>query len=62
MKCMDRPSVTEMDRGDVYEMDRQTNCQKKNENATSMSSYESEVKNTQNFHNFYGFMICLDIF
>ena len=25
---MDRPSVTEMDRGGVYEMHRQTKCQK----------------------------------
>ena len=25
----DRPSVTETDRGGVYEMDRQTNCPKK---------------------------------
>ena len=35
MKWMDRPSVTEMDRGGVYEMDRQTKCQK-NGNATDM--------------------------
>ena len=28
MKWMDRLSVTEMDRGGVYEMDRQTKCQK----------------------------------
>ena len=35
MKWMDRPSVTEMDTGGVYEMDRQTKCQK-NENATDI--------------------------
>ena len=29
MKLMDRPTVTEMDRGGVYEMDRQTNLPKK---------------------------------
>ena len=28
MEWMDIPSVTEMDRGGVYEMDRQTKCQK----------------------------------
>ena len=28
MKRMDRPSAIEMDRGGVYEMDRQTKCQK----------------------------------
>ena len=28
MKCMDIPSATEMDRGSVYEMDRQTKCHK----------------------------------
>ena len=28
LKWMDGPSVTEMDRGGVYEMDRQTKCQK----------------------------------
>ena len=28
MKWMDGPSVTEMDRGGVYEMDRQKKCQK----------------------------------
>ena len=33
MKWMDQSSVTEMDRGGVYEMDRQTKCQK-NLNAT----------------------------
>ena len=31
MKWMDRPSITELDRGGVYEMDRQTKCQKKME-------------------------------
>ena len=35
MKWMDRPSVTEVDRGVVYEMDRPTKCQKKG-NATEM--------------------------
>ena len=35
MKLTDRPSVTEMDRGGVYEMDRKTKCQK-NGNATEM--------------------------
>ena len=29
MKLMDRPTVTEMDRGGVYEMDRQTDLPKK---------------------------------
>ena len=28
MKWIDRPSVTEMDLGGVYEMERQTKCQK----------------------------------
>ena len=28
MKWMDRPSVTEMERGGVHEMDRQKKCQK----------------------------------
>ena len=28
VKCMDRPSVTVMDKGGVYEMDRQKKCQK----------------------------------
>ena len=28
MKWMDRPSVTDMDKGGVYEMDRQTKFQK----------------------------------
>ena len=28
MKWMDRPSDTEMERGGVYEMDRQKKCQK----------------------------------
>ena len=28
MKWIDRPSVTEMDRGGIYEMDRQTKCHK----------------------------------
>ena len=28
MKWMDRPSVTEINRGSVYEIDRQTKCQK----------------------------------
>ena len=28
MKWMDGPSVTKMDRGGVYEMDRQTKCKK----------------------------------
>ena len=36
MKWMDRPSVTEIDRGDVDEMDRQTNFQN-NGNATEMN-------------------------
>ena len=27
MKWIDRPSVTEMDKGGVYEMERQTKCQ-----------------------------------
>ena len=27
MKWMDKPSVTEMDRGGAYEMERQTKCQ-----------------------------------
>ena len=31
MKQMDRPSVTEMYRGGVYEMDIQPNCQKKSD-------------------------------
>ena len=29
MEWMDRPSVTEMDRGGVYEMDSQTKCKQK---------------------------------
>ena len=37
MKWMDRPSVTEIDRGGVYEMDRQTKCQT-NLNATEMDT------------------------
>ena len=37
MKWMDRPSVTEMDRGGVYEMDKQTMCQK-NLNPTEMDN------------------------
>ena len=28
MKWMDRPTVTEIDRGVVYEINRQTKCQK----------------------------------
>ena len=28
LKWMDRPSVTEMDRGGVYEMNKQKKCQK----------------------------------
>ena len=28
MKWMDRPNVTEMERGRVYEMERQKKCQK----------------------------------
>ena len=35
MKWMDTASVTEMDRGGVYEMDRRTKCHK-NGNATEM--------------------------
>ena len=31
MKWINRPSVAEMNRGSVYEMDRQTKCQKKME-------------------------------
>ena len=29
MTCMDGPSVTEMDRGGVYEINRQPKCPKK---------------------------------
>ena len=39
---MDRPSVTEMDRGSVYKMDRHTNCQKKNGNATEIDKNVSD--------------------
>ena len=35
MKGMDRPSVTEMKREGVYEMDRKTKCPK-NENVTEI--------------------------
>ena len=35
MKWMDGPSVTEMDRGSVHQIDRQTKCPK-NGNATEM--------------------------
>ena len=35
MKWMDGPSVTEKDGGDIYEMDRQTKCQK-NGDATKL--------------------------
>ena len=37
MKWMNRPSVTEINRGGVYEMDGQTNA-KKNGNATEMDN------------------------
>ena len=37
MKWMDGPSVTEMARGDVYEMNRKTKCQK-NGNTTKIDN------------------------
>ena len=46
MKWMDRPSVAEVDRGGVYEMDRQTKCQKK-----EITLLSAEF----NFHNMYFF-------
>ena len=39
MKWMDRPIVTEKDRGGVYEMDEQTKYQK-NGNATEMIKFK----------------------
>ena len=38
-KWMDGPSVTEMDRRGVYEMDRQTKCPK-NRNATEIDKIQ----------------------
>ena len=38
MKWMDRPGVTEMDTGGVYEMDRPTKW-KKNGNATDIDNF-----------------------
>ena len=43
MKWKDRPSVTEMDRGDVYELERQTKC-KKNGNSTEMDKVFLDFK------------------
>ena len=39
MKWIDRPSVTEMNRGGVYEFERQTKCQK-NGNATEKDIFK----------------------